>query len=274
LEKTSDSELRRAQLATLIRLYHREAAYTGTWWGTRPDTTGPYYERVKWEGTPKIEAVLRGQLATADPKTIEWIVQELARHRVKLDNLAPDLAAAAKQREAETKSVSLTIPPVDPKNPGQLGNMPWDKLLDTATAAKGDARLGAELFKRQSCAACHATAPGQAPIGPQLTDIGKRYNRRQLIESIIRPNAVIAQGFATNVVDLNSGLTHTGFIVREAADELELRTSEGKSLVIPKAEIEERGESKLSSMPEGLVANLTVEELASLIAYLESLQSR
>ena len=38
-------ELRRGILATLIRLYHREADYEGSWWGIRPDSTGPYYDR-------------------------------------------------------------------------------------------------------------------------------------------------------------------------------------------------------------------------------------
>ena len=37
------SEARRDILATLVRLYHREADYEGSWWGIRPDPTGPYY---------------------------------------------------------------------------------------------------------------------------------------------------------------------------------------------------------------------------------------
>jgi hypothetical protein len=39
---TADSDLRRDLLATLIRLYHKEAEYDGSWWGIRPDSTGPY----------------------------------------------------------------------------------------------------------------------------------------------------------------------------------------------------------------------------------------
>src|SRR5262249_17396283 len=35
------SDLRRDVLATLIRLYHREADYKGVWWGIRPENTGP-----------------------------------------------------------------------------------------------------------------------------------------------------------------------------------------------------------------------------------------
>ncbi|MCE9556983.1 MAG: c-type cytochrome [Planctomycetes bacterium] len=273
LEKTSDPQARQELLATLVRLYHREGVYKGSWWNTRPDTTGPYYDRVKWEGTPKIEAVLRGQLTSADSKTVERLLRELTRHRIALGSLPGGLVQDAQRRETEAKNVPLTIPQVDPKNPKQLGNIPWETILAEASGIKGDVGQGADLFKRQGCIACHAIAPGQAPIGPQLLDIGRRYNRQQLVESIVKPSATIAQGFATNRVDLKSGLTQSGFIVREAADEVELRTTEGKSLVVPKSEIEERSESKVSAMPEGLVGNLTVEELASLIAFLESLKS-
>ena len=273
LGKTSNIERRRAMLATLIRLYHKEDVYKGSWWGTRPDTTGPYYHRAKWEETPKIEAVIRGQLATADSKTVEWMLAELNKHRIKLANLPGGLVQDAQKRDT-TKSVSITIPTFDPKNPKQLGNIPFEKALASAGAIKGDAKVGAQLFKRQSCSACHTITPGQAPIGPQLVDIGKRYNRSQLIESIVKPSAVIAQGFATNVFAMETGKTHTGFVVGEAAEEIEIRTNEGKSLVLKKNEIDERSESKVSVMPDGLVSNLTVEELASLVAYLESLRSQ
>ena len=42
-------EARREILATLVRLYHREADYEGSWWGIRPDTTGPYFDPREWE---------------------------------------------------------------------------------------------------------------------------------------------------------------------------------------------------------------------------------
>ncbi|MGA0040659.1 MAG: DUF7133 domain-containing protein [Pirellulales bacterium] len=51
LGSTRDEALRRDVWTTLIRLYHREGDYTPTspgWWGTRPDTTGPYYDRQAW----------------------------------------------------------------------------------------------------------------------------------------------------------------------------------------------------------------------------------
>jgi len=273
LPRTTDPARRRELLAGLVRLYHREAEYKGSWWGTRPDTTGPYYHRATWEATPQIEAALVQQLQASDHETVQYVLGELARHKVKLKGLPADLVKLAKEREAArvAADIEVKIPPFDPQNPKQLGNIELKDILKHASSG-GDMEVGRALFKQQSCLACHTVSADQSPIGPYLGDIGKRYNRQQLIESIVKPSAQIAQGFATNWIVTTKGRQHNGFVIREAADEVEIRTAEGKTLIFAKADIEERGQSKLSVMPDGVVKNLTVEELSSLLAYLESLK--
>ena len=54
---------------------------------------------------------------------------------------------------------------------------------------------GRALFAAQSCRACHTDADGQTPKGPHLVDIGKRYSPAELVESILKPSAKIAQGY-------------------------------------------------------------------------------
>ncbi len=44
-----DETLRRGILKALCRLYFREADWDGSWWTTRPDTSGPYYKPVTWD---------------------------------------------------------------------------------------------------------------------------------------------------------------------------------------------------------------------------------
>jgi putative heme-binding domain-containing protein len=72
----------------------------------------------------------------------------------------------------------------------------------------------------------------------------------------------------------DDGKQVTGFVVQEAADKIVLRNADGKEIVIPTAEIEERHKLTTSVMPEGLVKKLTVEEFASLIDYIESLPKK
>ena len=65
-----------------------------------------------------------------------------------------------------------------------------------------------------------------------------------------------------------------GFVVREAGDEVEIRNAAGTPLVIAKKDIDERGTRQTSIMPEGLAANLTMQDFAALLAFLKSLKSK
>ena len=257
---------------TLIRLYHTEGPYTGKWWGTRPDTFGPYYTRDKWEMTDGIGSFVESNFAQCDKPTQTFIAIQLDRHKVRL----PSISAIVKKRVKDSKpavEMVVKVPTFDKNNPNQLGNIKYEVAVSKITPMKGNVKKGAEIFKQQSCAACHTVEKGAKAVGPQLVDIGKRYKRIELLESIIKPNAKIAQGFATQIFATEEGLTYTGFVTREAGNEVEIRTAEGKSVVISKNIIEARKESKKSVMPEGLVSNLNAKQMASLLAYLESLKS-
>ena len=52
LAATRNAQLRAGILQALARLHYRDGVWRGTlaeWWGTRPDTTGPYYDPVAWD---------------------------------------------------------------------------------------------------------------------------------------------------------------------------------------------------------------------------------
>ena len=273
LTATKDAELRDDVLKTLVRLYHEEGPYEGKWWGTRPDTNGPYYDRKLWKESERIASLVREQLPKLSEESLVAVFGELESDHVKLENIPGELVAKAGSAAKKMQELKVSIPTFDPKDPNQIGNLKFAQVLERTMLQKGDAAVGEKLFKQQSCVACHTLDKNQQPVGPQLVDIGKRYKREELIESIVQPSAKIAQGFATNFFEMQSGKSYTGFVVREAADEIEIRTTEGKKLLLAIDEIDQRSPLPTSSMPEGMVNNLTGEQLASLIAYLESLKS-
>ncbi len=84
LEGSHDAPTRRLAFKALCRLDHREAEYTGDWWTTRPDTSGPYYKAVAWELTPKIERALGDALKRADSHSAGGLLVELVRNKVEL----------------------------------------------------------------------------------------------------------------------------------------------------------------------------------------------
>ena len=135
-------------------------------------------------------------------------------------------------------------------------------------------QLGKDLFTRQGCVACHTTSPDEPPKGPMLAGIAARNTQAELCESIMKPSAKIAQGFETQFFKTKDGDVIEGFVVREAGDEVEVRNVAGVNTVVKKSDIKGRGKRDVSVMPEGLVAKLTPHDLASLIAYLESLNGK
>jgi putative heme-binding domain-containing protein len=267
LGTTRGADLRRDILATLVRLYYREADYKGVWWGIRPENDGPYYDAVEWEQSKRIGAVLTSAVLDIDADTAVFLRNELARHRVSLKGL-PSRTDPSPIAEKETPVV---VPKADPKNPNQLGNMQYEAAAKRTLAAKGDAVKGKAFFKAQSCSSCHTDADGQTLKGPHMVDIGKRYSAAELIESILKPSAKIAQGFETYRFDMADGKVFIGFVVSERAKTVLIREANGVQRELKLAQIESRTNQKQSMMPEGVVNNLRAEELADLIAYLQSL---
>jgi putative heme-binding domain-containing protein len=268
LSTVRSPEARRDILGTLVRLYHREADYDGSWWGIRPDTAGPYFDPREWESSGRIASVLKAALLDGDAGTTTFLRGELARRRVRLKGLPADSMTDRPKVEEE---VRVLLAKADPNNPNQIGNMSYDAASSRALRATGDAGRGRTLFTSQSCRACHTDADGQTPKGPHLVDIGKRYSAAELVESILKPSAKLAQGYEAYGFAMADGRVVSGFVVSEGASTVQVRESSGALRELKRSDIEERRRQETSAMPEGIAANLTPEELADLVAYLRSL---
>jgi len=66
----------------LARLYHRDAEWTGDWWGTRPSFIGPYFAPAVWTESARIAPALRQALMVADGAEMPMLVESLVRNRV------------------------------------------------------------------------------------------------------------------------------------------------------------------------------------------------
>jgi len=268
LSTSCDESLRREVWTTLIRVYHREGEFTmdsPKWWGTRPDTTGPYYDRQKWSESDRIAAAIRVAVAEGDESLRTHLTEQLQKHVVNLDGISSAEVATAEPEKA------IVLPKADPNDPNAVANLAVDVVTQRAAAASGDVEKGRLLFKQQSCINCHTFANGQQPKGPHLVDIGKRYKRAELLESILQPSKKLAQGFDTWAFAMDDGKVYTGFVVLESAETITVRDATGISHELLQDNIEDRVKQEISMMPLGIVGNLSPEQLADLIAYLESL---
>jgi putative membrane-bound dehydrogenase-like protein len=140
---------------------------------------------------------------------------------------------------------------------------------------QGDTDKGRQVFFRagnNSCGGCHRVQGRGQWIGPDLSTIGVKYGRDELIRSILSPSAAIGYNFRSVVVALADGRVVTGLPIEESAGRLVLKTTTGERVNIPTGSIEERRLSDVSLMPDGLAQTLTDRELVDLIAYLATLR--
>ncbi|MCD6051181.1 MAG: Trehalose utilization [Verrucomicrobia bacterium] len=82
LAKETDLARRKGLITALCRLHFKEGVWAGDSWGTRPDTSGPYYSTVEWAETPKIAESLKGLLAVAKGEEAAHLVAEFNRHKI------------------------------------------------------------------------------------------------------------------------------------------------------------------------------------------------
>ena len=189
------------------------------------------------------------------------------------------VATAAKSKDASFSKtalaalVKLNAAPAtgddDKRRIVQLGHNEATALL---LQARGDAALGSLLFARQACIACHTTSQDQPQKGPYLGDAGKKWKRADLIQSILKPSAVVSQGFQTQWFELKNGTTLEGFVTGEKDGVVDLRNIAGIVQRVKRSDVAKSGTRTTSMMPEGLAAGLTVKEMASLLDYMQSLK--
>ena len=141
------------------------------------------------------------------------------------------------------------------------------------TLEGGDVARGRELFFTKgevSCVRCHHAEGKGGDVGPGLDGIAATKQRNYLLESIVAPNATVAEAYRTTVILTDEGQTVAGIIVAEDADAVKLKTADGTIKEVAVASIDDRT-SGPSSMPADLAGKLTRRELRDLIAWLASL---
>lgn len=251
-------------LTTLARLYKKEAAYDASWWwGTRPDSHGPYYKAVTWEGSPAIEKFLKAEALKQGPAKKQYFRDLDARLRMEIAAFAP-----LKQPEpVAAKEPSVDLEKIKNKK-GQVGKSSIEDVLLAVNKLKGDPAKGKLLFASQGCVACHSINKGEKMKGPFMGQVGSIMNREQIAESILKPNASISQGFATVMITAKGNKSYMGFVTEETAARVVMRDIGGNVSVVKTSDIISRKEMKNSMMPAGLANSLSYEELASLITFL------
>ncbi|MFO0977286.1 MAG: HEAT repeat domain-containing protein [Planctomycetaceae bacterium] len=127
---------------------------------------------------------------------------------------------------------------------------------------------GKRVFEKR-CATCHRLQDVGKEVGADLAALKDR-STDSLLTAILDPNKAVEAKFLTYTVVTKEGLQYSGMLKSETGGSMTLIGSDGVAVTIPRANIEELVSTKRSLMPEGLEKDLTVQDLASVVAFVQS----
>jgi putative heme-binding domain-containing protein len=218
-----------------------------------------------WADVKRREQIIRAAVLAEDKSLAEKIVAAQT-------DADP---AVAKSAQDAVKKLKIDPAKMAAKQTGpMISSLKAADVVEQVMKTKGDRARGEGLFTSTGCVACHTVKATDPVKGPYLGNIAETYKRRELAEAILMPNKTIAQGFVTNLFTMKDGAVQMGFVTQEAADKVVIRNIAAQEITLDPKNIAKREKNDQSLMPEGLVNALTVNDLASLIDYLESLAKK
>ncbi len=136
-----------------------------------------------------------------------------------------------------------------------------------ALTLKGNVANGKAAYQR-SCAICHQIKGKDGiPFGPDLGTI-QSWPASGIMANILDPNQSISHGFDLWNVALQNGESRQGVITDETPSSVTVRTANGQVSTIAREEIISQKALNMSAMPVGLEKEISLQEMADLLAYL------
>ncbi|MGC4004949.1 MAG: hypothetical protein QM811_18295 [Pirellulales bacterium] len=139
-----------------------------------------------------------------------------------------------------------------------MGKKPWRPIPAAARRTSS----------KQQCAQCHRFGDLGEGLGPDLGTVSRRFQKKEILESVLHPSQVISDQYASKAIELKDGRTLNGLVSPQTDGGVLVLTSDGQKAAFPQDAIEAIRPSKVSVMPTGLLNKLSLEGIAELFAYL------
>jgi putative membrane-bound dehydrogenase-like protein len=145
--------------------------------------------------------------------------------------------------------------------------------MNDLASIKADAAKGKTVYMN-TCGICHLVGTEGKDFGPKLTEIGSKYAKDGLLNSIVKPSEGISFGYEGWEIKMKDGSTYTGLIASKTETDIDLKFPGGASKQLKTSDVVSMKEIKQSMMPENLYQNLSNEDMANLLEYLSSLKKK
>ncbi|MDE0736272.1 MAG: c-type cytochrome, partial [Pirellulaceae bacterium] len=152
---------------------------------------------------------------------------------------------------------------------GLAGRADVVKAYQRALEIPGNEERGKMVFKK-NCSACHRLEEVGNEVGAELRGIRQR-GLASVMLNVLDPNREVKPKYLTYVLETTSGKVLTGMIATESANSITIRRVDGTSESVQRVQIDRLRSTGLSFMPEGLEKQISVEAMADLLSYLDSI---
>ncbi len=207
-------------------------------------------------------AVLSGALSRSDGA--DMLLDAIEASRIKpaeIDRLTVDRLRKHGDNAVRSRAIKLLAAAVPADR---------QKVLDDyrpVLKLEADPRRGREVFAR-NCAACHRIGDVGTDVAPDISD-SRTKTPEQLLADIVQPNRAIDGNYVGYTAVTTDGRVLEGIVASESSTAVTLIAPEGKSITLPRDQIDELRSSGLSLMPEGLERELPPQAMADLIAFIK-----
>jgi len=144
----------------------------------------------------------------------------------------------------------------------------------TILSRRGDQQRGKLIFFSDGarCRACHEIDEPRESLGPSLQEINKKYTRLpEMLEHVLQPSQKIEDPYAAYSVLTSDGRALSGLLAEQGEKEIVIRSADKKTTRIARNQVAEMRKSQKSLMPDNILSDLTAQEAADLLAYIQSL---
>ncbi len=193
--------------------------------------------------------------------------------KLAIDNMSED--ERGKFKELLAKAPAEKDPYAELKARPFVKKWTLDDLMPIAESEfdQRDLVSGKKLFTVAQCFKCHRVQGQGGIVGPDLTPAGRRFNTRDLLETIVNPNKEISDQYVATKFQMADGETLVGRVVNINGDRMMVQPDMIRPNAVKwinKNDVDDMAPSKVSMMPEGLLDNFTKDEILDLLAYMKS----
>ena len=197
-------------------------------------------------------------------------VLKLLRSKKVSNDLIPDLVASVENAwRGSVRSEAQSYLSEGEKNV-TVKKAPSIKEISSLTPNAAD---GIKIFTN-NCSVCHQANGTGYDFGPNLSGIGSKLPKEGLLDAIEHPSAGISFGYETWELKMKDGSTISGIIASKTSTDIDIKFAGGSKKQIKRSDIKSMEQMKMSSMPENLYANMSTQDMANLLEYLEGLKKK